>query len=73
VATLLRTALRPAAAQDQVQVLAVWCDFGDWVLRYDAAVVFTSHRGLWNLRFPSSGFSQSDLIEADDRCHRACV
>ena len=21
-------------------MLAVWCDFGDWVLRYDAAVVF---------------------------------
>jgi hypothetical protein len=32
--------LRPAAAQDQVQVLAVWSGFCDWILRYDAAVVF---------------------------------
>jgi hypothetical protein len=32
--------LRPAAAQNQVQVLAVWSGFGNWILRYDAAVVF---------------------------------
>jgi hypothetical protein len=40
VSTLLRTALRPAAAQDQVQVLAVRSGFGNRILRYDAAVVF---------------------------------
>jgi len=32
--------LRPATAQNQVQVLAVCSGFGDWILRYDAAVVF---------------------------------
>jgi hypothetical protein len=32
--------LRPAATQDQVQVFAVWSGFGNWILRYDAAVVF---------------------------------
>jgi hypothetical protein len=32
--------LRPAAAQDQVQVLAVWSGFGNRILRDDAAVVF---------------------------------
>jgi hypothetical protein len=32
--------LRPAPAQDQVQVLAVWSGFGNWILRYNAAVVF---------------------------------
>jgi hypothetical protein len=31
--------LRPAAAQDQVQVLAVWSGFGNWILRYNTAVV----------------------------------
>lgn len=39
-ATLLRAALRPAAAQDQVQVLAVWSGFGNWILRYNTAVIF---------------------------------
>jgi hypothetical protein len=39
-ATLLRTALRPAAEQDQVQVLAVWSGFGNRILRYHAAIVF---------------------------------
>jgi hypothetical protein len=32
--------LRPAAAQDQVQVLAVWSGFGNWILRYNTAVIF---------------------------------
>jgi len=42
-ATLPRTALCPAAAQDQVQVLTVWSGFGNRILRYDAAVVFHIH------------------------------
>ena len=33
-------ALRPAAAQDQVQVLAVWSCFGNRILCYNTAVVF---------------------------------
>jgi hypothetical protein len=32
--------LRPAAAQDQVQMLAIWSGFGNRILPYDAAVVF---------------------------------
>jgi len=35
--------LRPAAAQDQVQVLTVWSGFGNRILRYDAAIVFHIH------------------------------
>jgi hypothetical protein len=42
-ATLLRAALRPAAAQDQVQVLTVWSGFGNRILRHHAAVVFHIH------------------------------
>jgi hypothetical protein len=32
--------LRPAATQDQAQVLAMWFGFGNWILCYDTAVVF---------------------------------
>ena len=39
-ATLARPTLRPAALQDQVQVLAIRCYFGDWILRYDTAIIF---------------------------------
>jgi hypothetical protein len=38
--TLARPTLRPAALQDQVQVLAIRCYFDNWILRYDAAIVF---------------------------------
>ena len=71
-ATLLRPALRPAALQDQVQVLAVWSSFSNWILRYDAAVVFHIYIQVRTRNHAVSqlaGFSQSDLIEADDRCH----
>jgi hypothetical protein len=38
--TLARPTLRPAALQDQVQALAIRCYFGNWILRYDTAIVF---------------------------------
>jgi hypothetical protein len=38
--TLTRPTLRPAAPQYQIQVVALWCGFSDWILRYDTAVVF---------------------------------
>jgi hypothetical protein len=39
-ATLTRPTLRSAALQDQVQVLAIRRRFANWILRYDAAIVF---------------------------------
>jgi len=39
-ATLARTTLRSTALQDQVEILASWLRFCDWILRHDAAVVF---------------------------------
>ena len=39
-ATLLRPTLRPAAAQNQIQVVAIRCGFGNRILCYNTAVVF---------------------------------
>jgi hypothetical protein len=35
--------LRPAALQDQIQMVALWRGFSNWILRYDTAVVFDVH------------------------------
>ena len=35
-----RPTLRPTAPQYQIQVVALWCGFSNWILRYDTAVVF---------------------------------
>ncbi len=39
-ATFTRTALRAAALQDQVQVFAARCNFSNWILRDDTAIIF---------------------------------
>jgi hypothetical protein len=38
--TFARPALRPATAQDQVQVLAIWYGLSNWILRNNTAIVF---------------------------------
>lgn len=39
-APLALPALRAASLQNQIEILAIWYGLGNWILRYNAAVVF---------------------------------
>jgi len=46
-------------------VLAVWCRFNDWILRYDAAVVFDIYLQVCTRNHPIS--EAQDFCKAVDR------